>query len=152
MMCMDQLDKENADLNEKNDPLSPADWIMFLSWEIYDEKNTTGQYNTTPTIALLVAVVFSILFLMFEALSSNLPDETVNDILVRLIFGFYIVAITMLCFVVYIPYSLLRVRQKAQKRVDALEKIRDELLSGTLNEYNEIYRRYKMVEEPKRVR
>ena len=87
-MCMDQLNKENADLNEKNDLLSPADWITFLSWEIYDEKNTTGQDNTTPIIALLVTVAFSILFLMFAAPSSNLPDETVKDILVRLIFVF----------------------------------------------------------------
>jgi len=148
-MRMDQLDKENADLNEKNDLLSPADWITFLSWEIYDEKNTTGQDNTTPIIALLVTVAFSILFLMFAAPSSNLPDETVKDILVRLIFVFYIVAIAMLCFVGYIYYSLLWVRPKARKRVDALKKIRDELLSGTLKEYNEIYRRYKRIEEPK---
>lgn len=150
MMCMDQLDKENADLNEKNDPLSPADWIMFLSLKIHDEKNTTGQDNTTPIVALLVAVAFSVLFLMFAALSSNLPAETVKDILATLTFVFRIVVITMLCFVGYIFfYSLLRVRPKAQKRVDALEKIRDEILSGTLKEYNEIYRRYKRVEESK---
>jgi hypothetical protein len=156
MMRVDQLDKENADLNEKNDLLSPADWIMFLSWEIYDEKNTNGPYNTTPIIALLVAFAFSVMSLMFAALSSDLPDETVKDILVALNFGFYIVAIIMLCFVGYISFCIvvhilhsLGVRPKAQKRVDALEKIRDELLSGTLKEYNEIYRRYKRIEEHK---
>ena len=146
-MCMDQLDKENTDLNEKNDLLSPADWIMFLSWEKYDEKNTTGQDNNTPLITLLVAFAFPVMFLMFAALSSDLPDETVQDIFVALNFVFYIVAITILCFVGHIFYYHLRVRPKAQKRVDALEKIRDELLSGTLKEHNEIYRRYKSLNE-----
>ena len=150
MIRMDQLNKENADLNEKNDFLSPADWITFLSLEIYDEKNTTGQDNTTLIIALLVAFAFSVMSLMFAALSSDLPDETVKDFLVTLIFVFRIVTIPMLFLVVvYIFYFLLWVRPKARKRVDALRKIRDELLSGTLKEYNEIYRRYKRVEDPK---
>ena len=132
-----EKDPNKEEKSEKEEyPLSPADWIMFLSGEIYDEKNTTGSDNTTvPIFALLVAVAFSIMALMFATTSSDLE--------VRLESGFYIVAISMIYFVGCAVYRFLWVRRKAQKRVDALEKIRDEILRGDLEEYDEIYEPYK---------
>ena len=140
------LDKEEG-LKRKDHPLSPADWIMFLSGEIYDEKNTTDSDNTTPIIALFVVVAFSIMTLMFAAISSDLTDEAEKDILIKLEFGFYILAIFMLCFVGYTVYRFLWVRPKARERVDALENIRDKILRGDLEEYDEIYKPYKSAKE-----
>ena len=77
----EDLDKEEG-LKRKDHPLSPADWIMFLSGEIYDEKNTTDSDNTTPIIALFVVVAFSIMTLMFAAISSDLTGEAEKDILI----------------------------------------------------------------------
>ena len=142
----EDLDKEEG-LTRKDRPLSPADWIMFLSGEIYDEKNTTDSDNTTPIIALFVVVAFSIMTLMFAAISSDLTDEAEKDILIKLEFGFYILAIFMLCFVGYTVYRFLWVRPKARERVDALENIRDEILRGDLEEYDEIYEPYKSAKE-----
>ena len=140
------LDKEEGSKREDH-PLSPADWIMFLSGEIYDEKNTTGSDNTTvPIFALFVAVAFSIMALMFATISSDLTDETVKDILIRLKFGFYIVAIS---YFIYMAYLFLWVRPKAQKRIDALEKIKSRILGRDLKEYDEIYKQYKSAKELK---
>jgi len=151
MMNEGEKDPNKEEKSEKEEyPLSPADWIMFLSGEIYDEKNTTDSDNT-PIIALLVVVAFSIMTLVFAAISSDLIDEAEKDILITLEFGLLIVLISMLCFVVYTVgytvYRFLWVRPKAQKRVDALEKIRDEILRGDLEEYDEIYELYKSAKE-----
>ena len=117
---------------------------MFLSGEIYDEKNTTGSDNTISIIALFVAVAFPLMALMVAV-----PEyEIAKNIL-------YILFASILLYFGWIGYHFSRIStkaQKSQKRVDALEKIRDELLRGDLEEYDEMYERYKSAKERDRRR
>ena len=112
---------------------------MFLSGEIYDEKNTTGSDNTISIIALFVAVAFPLMALMVAV-----PEyEIAKNIL-------YTLFASILLYFGWIGYHFSRIStkaQKSQKRVDALEKIRDELLRGDLEEYDEMYERYKSAKE-----
>ena len=123
------------DLEEKNCPLSPTAWIMFLSGEIYNEENTNNQDSTTPTITLLVVVALSIIALIFAAGTTNLPANSINSILSGLLFSLLIILIFIFSYLLYLIYRLLWVRPKTQKRVEALKKLRRTIIFGEDNSY-----------------
>jgi hypothetical protein len=131
---MTDEEKNDSD-KEKNCPLSPTDWILFLSGEIYNEENTNNQDSTTPTITLLVVVALSIIALIFAARTTNLPVNSINSVLSGLLFSLLIISIFIFSYLIYLIYRLLWVRPKTQKRVEALKKLRRTIIFGENDSY-----------------
>jgi len=123
------------DLKKKDCPLSPTDWVIFLSGEIYNEENTNNQDSTTPTITLLVVVALSIIALIFAARTTNLPVNSINSVLSGLLFSLLIISIFIFSYLIYLIYRLLWVRPKTQKRVEALKKLRRTIIFGENDSY-----------------
>ncbi|MGB2842234.1 MAG: hypothetical protein WBC40_07145 [Halobacteriota archaeon] len=115
-------------------PLSPTAWIMFLSGEIYNEENTNNQDSHIPTVTLLVVVALSIMALIFAVGTTELPDNTINNIRSALSFSLFVLIIPIFIYVgvlLYIfLYRLSHIFPKTQKRVEAFKKLRREIIFG----------------------
>jgi predicted membrane protein len=144
------LEKGEGDLEEQDCPLSPTAWIMFLSGEIYNEENTNNQDSPIPTVSLLAAITLSIISLILVVGTTNFPDNTINTIRSALSFSLFIFIILIFVYVgvlLYIfLYRLSHLFPKTQKRVEALKKLRREIIFGKNDsnnireEWEEIYR------------
>ena len=119
-----------VDLDKKDCPLSPTAWILFLSGEIYNEENKNNRDSTTPIITLLVAVALSIIALIFAVGTTNFPVNTINNILFGLLLALYIIIFFIFLYLIYLIYLLQSVRPKTLKRVEALKKLREKVISG----------------------
>lgn len=138
------------DLGKKDCPLSPTAWILFLSGEIYNEENKNNQDSHIPTVTLLVVVALSIMALIFAVGTTELPDNILNNIRSALSFSLFIITIPIFIYVgvfLYIfLYRLSHLFPKTQKRVEALKKLRREIIFGKNDskkireEWEEIYR------------
>lgn len=125
-------EKEGADLEEQDCPLSPTAWIMFLSGEIYNEENTNNQDSPIPTASLLAAITLSIISLILVGTTN--PDNTINTIRSALSFFLSILIILIFVYVGVLLYTFLyrlpHLFPKTQKRVEALKKLRREIIFG----------------------
>ena len=139
-------DKKKNNLKEKNCPLSPTDWVMFLSDEIYHLERTNNRDSFTLTITLLLVTLFAFMNWMFAARITNLQVHNINSILSVLQFSVYILSAIFLVYLIYMVYRLLIYRPKTQKRVEALEILRGKIISGKTDsdkirkEWEKIYR------------
>lgn len=122
------------DLEKKDCPLSPTAWILFLSGEIYNEENKNNQDSHIPTVTLLVVVALSIIALIFAVGTTELPDNTINTIRSALSFSLFILIIPIFIYVGVLLclflYRLSHLFPKTQKRVEALKKLRREIIFG----------------------
>jgi predicted membrane protein len=138
------------DLEKKNCPLSPTDWILFLSGEIYNEENTNNQDSHIPTVTLLVVVALSIIALIFAVGTTEFPANTINNILFVLLLALSIFIILIFIYLgILLSQVLARllIPSKTRKRVQALKRLREKIIFGEEKDcikirekWDEIYR------------
>ena len=127
------------DLEKKDCPLSPTAWILFLSGEIYNEESTNNQDSTTPTTTLLVVVALSIIALIFAVETTDFPANTINNILSVLLLALSIFIILIFIYLgILLSQFLARllIPSETRKRVQALKKLRREIISGKKDSNN----------------
>ena len=137
--------EEKKNEEKDNCPLSPTDWVMFLSAEIFNEENKNNRDNTIPITTLLVATTLSIITLIFAVL--NLPTNTSNNIISVLLLALFI-----FIFLIFIHIGILLsqflarllIPSKTQKRVEALKKLREKIVFGE-NDSNKIREEWKNI-------
>ena len=122
-------EQNKEDSNEGDCPLTRSDWVMFLSGEIHNEESR-NNIDTTPTFALLVVVVFSIIGIMLAVITTNLPDANINHILSDLLIFGYIISAIVIVYIAYTLYSLLFLHPKVQENVEKLKNLRENVISG----------------------
>ena len=133
-------EQNKEDSNEGDCPLTRSDWVMFLSGEIHNEESR-NNIDTTPTFALLVAVVLSIIGTTLAVITTNLPDTNINYILSVLRNSIYIIGAISVCYFVYVLDFLFRRWPKVQKNVEKVKNLRKDIIYGTLIDSNEIRER-----------
>ena len=120
-------DKKKNNLKEKDCPLSPTDWIMFLSAEIRHEEMKLFTHATIciVIISLCVSGVIAVLY----------KDPI-------LFIGVFFIFLTLM---VAVGWSFLHfVSPQTQKRVQALKKLRGGIIFGE-NDSNKIREEWKNI-------
>ncbi|RZN15233.1 MAG: hypothetical protein EF812_03125 [Methanosarcinales archaeon] len=127
--------KEEDKINKEENPLSPADWIVFLSGEISNHRTRFLTYAAMILAVLLVclSVSFGLVSFGLITLSDKVdPESFVCGII-----------LTVLVIVSFVWFFLSK--DNTNKKVKPLENIRDQILCGDLKEYDEIYKEYRCV-------
>jgi magnesium-transporting ATPase (P-type) len=150
------MTEEKKNGEKDNCPLSPTDWVMFLSEEIFNEENKNNRDNTIAITTLLAVATLSIISLIFTVINSpvntviNLPTNTINNIISVLLLALSIFIILIFIYLgILLSQVLARllIPSKTQKRVEALKKLRQKIIFGKEKDcikirekWDEIYR------------
>lgn len=124
MMNEGEKDPNKEEKSEKEEyPLSPADWIVFLSGEISDRRM---RFLMGATIILTG---------MFVSLGSTVAlriSGTINSIIASYIF---------VVFVIFLSALLFRECYRAKREIRHLEEIREDIIYKELKNYKDILKR-----------
>ena len=111
---------EEDKINKEENPLSPADWIVFLSGEISDHRT---RFLTYLSISFAVMLAF----------------------LAGIIIREWLASLILVAYIIIIVFLVIWYTQHVNKEIKSLKRIRDQILCGDLKEYDEIYKEYKRV-------
>ena len=123
MVNEEEKDPNKEEKSEKEEyPLSPADWIMFLSGEMSDRRTNSLTFGTMILAVMLVCLSGAIALLGGDALKQ--------------IASYLLAFFALVVLIVFI----LHVRHVTQ-RIKPIEKIREDVIYEDLKNYEDILKR-----------
>ncbi|MCK4732070.1 MAG: hypothetical protein KAT65_06375 [Methanophagales archaeon] len=133
--------EEKEGLGKNHLELTPKEWLFFLSSE------TSQRYSSIGNLFAYVAVLIALLFLWFTF--GDFPPKPWIDPSMDLhtqILLLIIVILVILMFFIVVRYFTNNLRE-AYHENDCMNKIKEEILNGTLTASEEIYERWKGCKE-----
>jgi fumarate reductase subunit D len=110
-------------LNMEDPPLSPTDWIMFLSWEISDRRMRFLMYVTILLTGMFVSLGSTVALMI---------SDTIKSIIAGYILVVFVIILSALFF-----WECYR----AKREIRHLEKIREDIICEELKNNKDILKR-----------
>ena len=139
-------EQNKEDSNEENRPLTPSDWVMFLSGEI-NRWHSIHITVYTFVIAVLALVMAVLAFVILNADNTTVSSITVSSITVSSItvssitVSSFIVLIFILCAVILCVVVVTMVFLIPRQKIGKFTDIRNDIIYEKLKKYDEIRER-----------